>query len=209
MVNTILLFLLLFPLQGQNSLTENLLKRINDSGKLHMVPANLNGKYVIRFAVVYQHAVEDDIKYSWDVICKYTDKVLRRSPSKNTVMFGFFMDNKYSAMHSTSAPLMQSVLGRLTEERESGESTDEEKDDGPVGRLPRLFSFGDEKKCFKLKNPPMRRRRTSVSHQSEGLKNLQEEYRKLKMNNNDNNNVFYDNDIPDRPPTLQRRMTII
>ena len=177
-----------------------------------MVPANLNGKYVIRFAVCQENAQEDDIRYSWDVILKYSDKVLRKSPTKNVVMFGAFLDNKYSAMHSTSAPLMHSsFMGRLNEEKESGESTDEEKDDGPVGKLPRLFSFGDEKSTFKLKNPPARRRRISVCQQPEGLKNLQDEYyRKMKMNDNDDNdNVFYDNDIPERPAVLQRRMTVI
>lgn len=207
--------LVCFRVKGQNSLTENLLKRINDSGKLHMVPANLNGKYVIRFAVCHQNASDDDITYAWDVILKYTQKIFRKPSSRSDVMFGVFMDNKYSAMHSTSAPLMH-YLSRVREDGDS--STDEEKDDGPVGRLPRLFSWSNDK-SYKLKNPPMRRRNQSVCQQPEGIKNLQDDYyrsRKMKNplddhqdNDNDNDVFIIDNEIPNRPPTLQRRMTVI
>ena len=38
----------LMSLQGENSLTEILLQRLNSSGTVHMVPASLQGRYVIR-----------------------------------------------------------------------------------------------------------------------------------------------------------------
>lgn len=44
-----------------NKLNKKLLETINESGKLHMVPALVHEKYVIRFCVVAEHATEDDI----------------------------------------------------------------------------------------------------------------------------------------------------
>ena len=40
--------LVVFRLIGRNSRTEALLKALNKGGKVHMVPASLKGKYIIR-----------------------------------------------------------------------------------------------------------------------------------------------------------------
>lgn len=53
--------LVCFRLKGTDKLNEKLLSTINGSGKLHMVPANVNDKYVIRFCAVAKNASEDDI----------------------------------------------------------------------------------------------------------------------------------------------------
>lgn len=50
-----------FRLKGSDKLNEKLLSNINESAKLHMVPASVNDKYVIRFCAVAQNATEDDI----------------------------------------------------------------------------------------------------------------------------------------------------
>lgn len=50
-----------FRLVGSDKLNEKLLSIINGSGKLHMVPASVNEKYVIRFCAVAQSANEEDI----------------------------------------------------------------------------------------------------------------------------------------------------
>lgn len=42
-------------------MNKKLLETINESGKLHMVPALVHDKYVIRFCVVSEHATEEDI----------------------------------------------------------------------------------------------------------------------------------------------------
>ena len=55
-------------LQGPNALTQRLLKNINESGKLHMVPALVNENFVIRFAVCAENADVKDITYAWKVI---------------------------------------------------------------------------------------------------------------------------------------------
>lgn len=53
--------LVCFRLKGTDKLNEKLLSNINASGKLHMVPASANEKYIIRFCAVAQNATETDI----------------------------------------------------------------------------------------------------------------------------------------------------
>lgn len=63
-------------MQGPNSLTAKLLHMINESGKLHMVPALLNEVYVIRFAICAQNAKEDDIEFAWKVVSTEASSLL-------------------------------------------------------------------------------------------------------------------------------------
>ena len=63
-------------LQGPNYRTQTLLRALNVSGKIHMVPALLGDDYVIRFAVCAQNASEADITYAWTTICKTAADVL-------------------------------------------------------------------------------------------------------------------------------------
>ncbi|XP_050537231.1 tyrosine decarboxylase isoform X2 [Daktulosphaira vitifoliae] len=59
-----------------NKLNKKLLETINESGKLHMVPALVHDKYVIRFCVVSEYATEEDIDYAWKIIRETADSVL-------------------------------------------------------------------------------------------------------------------------------------
>jgi hypothetical protein len=54
--------------QSSNEDSQLLLRAINMSGKLHMVPAVINDNYVIRFAVCSPRANDDDMKYAWAAI---------------------------------------------------------------------------------------------------------------------------------------------
>ena len=56
-------------------MTETLLKRLNKSGKIHMVPASLKGKYVIRFTVTSQYTTNQDIERDWKIISDTATKV--------------------------------------------------------------------------------------------------------------------------------------
>lgn len=59
--NEVQMGLVCFRLVGSDKLNEKLLSAINGSGKLHMVPASVNDKYVIRFCAVAQNLTEEDI----------------------------------------------------------------------------------------------------------------------------------------------------
>lgn len=67
-----------FRLAGSDKINEKLLSCINASGKLHMVPASVNEKYVIRFCAVTQNCSEDDIDYAWEVIVDFANELLEK-----------------------------------------------------------------------------------------------------------------------------------
>lgn len=68
--------LVCFRVKGSNEMNQKLLSNINESGKLHMVPAAVHGKYVIRFCVCAQDAKDSDIDYAWDVITDFATELL-------------------------------------------------------------------------------------------------------------------------------------
>ncbi|XP_061180734.1 histidine decarboxylase-like [Saccostrea echinata] len=74
--------MVVFRLWGENEMTETLLKRLNKSGKVHMVPASLKGKYVIRFTVTSQYTTDQDIERDWKIISDTTTKVLQDTESE-------------------------------------------------------------------------------------------------------------------------------
>ncbi|TRY63219.1 hypothetical protein TCAL_11316, partial [Tigriopus californicus] len=74
--------LVVFRLKGENELTERLLKELNQSGKLHCVPASLKGKYIIRFTVTSPRTTEEDICRDWAIIQKYAQRLLGISPAE-------------------------------------------------------------------------------------------------------------------------------
>lgn len=98
-----------FRLKGSDKLNEKLLSNINASGKLHMVPANVNDKYVIRFCAVAQNATEDDIgneikklknfrcfikkktnifvDYAWQVIVDFVEDLLENQEIEKEQVF--------------------------------------------------------------------------------------------------------------------------
>lgn len=59
-----------------DELNKKLLVNINASGKLHMVPASVNDRYVIRFCVVQQHATREDIEIAWDIITDFATELI-------------------------------------------------------------------------------------------------------------------------------------
>jgi len=67
--------LVCFRLNGSNGLNQKLLSSINASGRLHMVPASLGEKYVIRFCVCAQNATEADIEHAWGVITEFATDI--------------------------------------------------------------------------------------------------------------------------------------
>merc|ERR1719471_694588 len=76
--NNVRVGLVCFRLKGSDELNQKLLSTINASGKLHMVPANVNDKFVIRFAICSQNATDDDIDYAWKTIAKIATDVITK-----------------------------------------------------------------------------------------------------------------------------------
>ncbi|KAK0089061.1 hypothetical protein PV326_004612 [Microctonus aethiopoides] len=80
--------MVVFRIRGDNSLTEQLLKRMNSRGRVHCVPASLHGKYVIRFTVTSANTTNDDILRDWAEIKRTATEILSvttASPSRAKV----------------------------------------------------------------------------------------------------------------------------
>lgn len=75
-VNDVKLGLVCFRLVRTDAVNQNLLATINASGKLHMIPSIVKGKYIIRFCVVSEHATESDIVYAWNVIVEHASELI-------------------------------------------------------------------------------------------------------------------------------------
>jgi hypothetical protein len=72
----------LYSFQGPDSLSKSLLYVLNDSGAIHLTPAILNDKYIIRFCVDSQHATEDDMLAAWEIIKKDAEQILKEYSEK-------------------------------------------------------------------------------------------------------------------------------
>lgn len=75
-VNDVKLGLVCFRLRGTDRQNQDLLASINGSGKLHMIPSLVKGKYIIRFCVVAEHACEADVDHAWEVIQEHANELL-------------------------------------------------------------------------------------------------------------------------------------
>ncbi|XP_059085402.1 aromatic-L-amino-acid decarboxylase-like isoform X2 [Tigriopus californicus] len=76
--NNVRVGLVCFRLCHSDEVNQKLLSAINASGKLHMVPASVNDKYVIRFCVCAPNATDEDIEYAWRTIAKMATDVLEK-----------------------------------------------------------------------------------------------------------------------------------
>lgn len=75
--NDVYLGLVCFRLRAADNINQELLAQINHSGKMHMIPSMVNGKYVIRFCVTYEHATEEHIVDAWNQIKSFAADILR------------------------------------------------------------------------------------------------------------------------------------
>ncbi|XP_011502491.1 PREDICTED: aromatic-L-amino-acid decarboxylase-like isoform X2 [Ceratosolen solmsi marchali] len=80
--NEVVLGLVCFRAKGSDKLNQKLLSTINDSGKIHMVPAKVNQRYTIRFALAAPNATTEDVE-SKDVMDELAD--IREKKRKATL----------------------------------------------------------------------------------------------------------------------------
>ncbi|KAG7476044.1 aromatic-L-amino-acid decarboxylase [Solea senegalensis] len=75
----VIMGLVCFRLKGPNELSENLLKKINQSREIHLVPCQLSGRFVLRFAVCARTAESRHIQEAWRHITQLTLDVFQES----------------------------------------------------------------------------------------------------------------------------------
>ncbi|XP_072888900.1 histidine decarboxylase isoform X1 [Hemitrygon akajei] len=73
--------LVVFRLKGPNSLTEELLAELIQSGSMYLVPANIQQLFIIRFTVTSQYTTSADILWDWNIIQQRAAKVLESPTS--------------------------------------------------------------------------------------------------------------------------------
>jgi aromatic-L-amino-acid decarboxylase len=68
--------LICFRLSGDDSVNQELLRRLNDSGKLYLSHTRLNGKYTLRFCVGQMRTQLRHVESAWNAICREAAKAL-------------------------------------------------------------------------------------------------------------------------------------
>ncbi|KYN29190.1 Histidine decarboxylase [Trachymyrmex cornetzi] len=75
-LNDVRVGLVCFRLKESDEMNQELLANINASGRLHMIPARVMDKYILRFCVTKEDATEDDIDYALSVIEEHATEVM-------------------------------------------------------------------------------------------------------------------------------------
>ncbi|MCP9261711.1 Aromatic-L-amino-acid decarboxylase [Dirofilaria immitis] len=78
-VGDVILGLVCFRMIASEEMNQELLTKLNSSGQIHMVPASLNGRFVIRFCVCAEHATEKDIQIAYELISQTARHIYRNS----------------------------------------------------------------------------------------------------------------------------------
>src|SRR5438309_6728045 len=73
--------LICFRLKGDDAANEELLKRLNASGKVYLSHTKLNGRFTLRFCVGQTYTEERHVREAWDLI-KNTAAEIQKLPSK-------------------------------------------------------------------------------------------------------------------------------
>ena len=73
--------LICFRLKASDELNEELLRRLNCSGRLYLSHTRLNGKYTIRFCVAQTNTELPHVQRAWKTICDQADALLSARPA--------------------------------------------------------------------------------------------------------------------------------
>uniref|UniRef100_A0A6Q2YHG7 Aromatic-L-amino-acid decarboxylase n=1 Tax=Esox lucius TaxID=8010 RepID=A0A6Q2YHG7_ESOLU len=71
----VILALVCFRLKGSNEMNEVLLKRINNGKKIHLVPCQLSGQFVLRFAICARTTESRHVREAWRIISQLAPHV--------------------------------------------------------------------------------------------------------------------------------------
>uniref|UniRef100_A0A6Q2YRI2 Aromatic-L-amino-acid decarboxylase n=1 Tax=Esox lucius TaxID=8010 RepID=A0A6Q2YRI2_ESOLU len=66
--------------KGSNEMNEVLLKRINNGKKIHLVPCQLSGQFVLRFAICARTTESRHVREAWRIISQLAEEVMQELP---------------------------------------------------------------------------------------------------------------------------------
>ncbi|CAD6196907.1 unnamed protein product [Caenorhabditis auriculariae] len=84
-VNDVVMGLVCFRMRESDEMNQKLLMRLNSSGRIHMVPASLSERFVIRFCVCAENACDKDIDTAYEIICQSAQQILRENAKEAIV----------------------------------------------------------------------------------------------------------------------------
>lgn len=70
-------FHLIYFSQGSNGLNEALLKKINKARRIHLVPCQLSGRFVLRFAICARTTESCHVQEAWQHITKLAYELMQ------------------------------------------------------------------------------------------------------------------------------------
>jgi tyrosine decarboxylase len=76
-IGEVIMGLVCFRLKASEEANQMLLTKLNASGRIHMVPASLNDRFVIRFCVCNERAIDRDILIAYEIIKQTASIILR------------------------------------------------------------------------------------------------------------------------------------
>lgn len=75
-IGDVVMGLVCFRMRGNDYRNQQLLMRLNSSGRIHMVPASLDNRFVIRFCVCAENATDSDIDKAYSIISQAAQHTL-------------------------------------------------------------------------------------------------------------------------------------
>uniref|UniRef100_A0A914EF78 Dopa decarboxylase n=1 Tax=Acrobeloides nanus TaxID=290746 RepID=A0A914EF78_9BILA len=76
-IGEVVMGLVCFRLKASEEANQMLLTKLNASGRIHMVPASLNDRFVIRFCVCNERAIDRDILIAYEIIKQTASIILQ------------------------------------------------------------------------------------------------------------------------------------
>ncbi|XP_063851290.1 uncharacterized protein LOC135094814 isoform X2 [Scylla paramamosain] len=93
--------LVCFRLDADNEVNENLLKRINASGVIHLVPDKHHDFFYLRFVVCSRLTEEKDVELAWREVARQADLVMQCGPSGQDMFSARLIRKKVEKAGST------------------------------------------------------------------------------------------------------------
>jgi tyrosine decarboxylase len=91
---------------------QEFLARMNASGKIHLTPAKVKGKYIIRFVANQESCNEAQIQGAWDLIKKFADETIkdvgyRKKPRPEIKKFDLKRAQRFSFTRNVSQEIFE------------------------------------------------------------------------------------------------------
>eukprot|EP00106_Octopus_bimaculoides_P008024 XP_014775466.1 PREDICTED: aromatic-L-amino-acid decarboxylase-like [Octopus bimaculoides] len=75
----VVMSLVCFRLKGSNEINEQLVKEINNDGRIHLVPSKCDDTFFLRFSICSNRTTYEDVQHAYKVITEIVEKIKQNS----------------------------------------------------------------------------------------------------------------------------------